>query len=198
MQDIETEEALVLKVGGKFKLTALMQKRMVELNRGAAPLVEIEGDEPDPRAIVVKEILEGKIELAPRSEIEAPLKQPEERVGTPAARRARIAPADGCHAGRRGRRDLRFRHQEDQRATDQGAVPAPQSEEVGVRCRVRVSSRRCSDTAARVPPHGQHRSRRVGGHRRLQERGSGVEAHAARRRRQDDPHSASPSSSSPR
>jgi len=81
MQDIETEEALVQKVGGKFKLTTLMQKRMVELNRGAPPLVEIEGeDDPDPWDIVVREILEGKIELATRDEIEAPLSQSESVV----------------------------------------------------------------------------------------------------------------------
>ena len=79
MQNIDTEEALVQKVGGKFKLTTLMQKRLVELNRGAAPLVELGHDEDArPRDIVVQEILEGKIELAPRGEIEAPLQRPEE------------------------------------------------------------------------------------------------------------------------
>jgi DNA-directed RNA polymerase subunit omega len=92
MQDIDIEEALVLKVGGKFALTALMQKRMVELNRGAAPLVEVEGEDPDPRAIVVKEILEGKIELALRSEIEAPIKQPDERADA-AAKRDAVLPS---------------------------------------------------------------------------------------------------------
>ena len=84
MLNIDTEEALVRKVGGKFKLTALMQKRMVELNRGSAPLVEVEGEDPDPRAIVVQEILEDKIELAPRDQIEAPLRQPKEPVAAPA------------------------------------------------------------------------------------------------------------------
>jgi len=80
MRDIETEEALVTKVGGKFKLTTLIQKRMVELNRGASPLVEVEGEEPDAWQIVVQEILEGKIELSPRGEIEAPLSRPTEPV----------------------------------------------------------------------------------------------------------------------
>ena len=40
MLDIDTEEELVQMVGGKFRLTSLMRKRIVELNRGAAPLVE--------------------------------------------------------------------------------------------------------------------------------------------------------------
>ena len=63
MLDIDTEEELVRKVGGKFALTTLMQKRMVELNRGSTPLVEFEGSRRDLRRIVCKEILEGKIEL---------------------------------------------------------------------------------------------------------------------------------------
>lgn len=98
MQNIDTEEALVEKVGGKFKLTALMQKRMVELNRGAAQLVELGHDEDaDPWDIVVQEILEGKIELAPRGEIEAPLQRPKEFPDKPEAAvpevRAAAAPA---------------------------------------------------------------------------------------------------------
>ncbi len=57
MLDIDTEEELVQLVGGKFRLTALIQKRMAELNRGAPPLVEFENNEkPDLRTIVIKEI----------------------------------------------------------------------------------------------------------------------------------------------
>ena len=63
MLDIDREEELVQKVGGKFALTTLLQKRMVELNRGSAPLVEVDGNRRDLRRIVCKEILEGKIEL---------------------------------------------------------------------------------------------------------------------------------------
>ena len=63
MLDIEVEEELVRKVGGKFRLTALIQKRMVELNRGAPPLVEVDADELTSREIVCQEILQGKIEL---------------------------------------------------------------------------------------------------------------------------------------
>lgn len=89
MLDINTEEELVQLVGGKFRLTALIQKRMAELNRGAPPLVEFENnEEPDLRTIVIKEILEGKIELAPMEELDHALQEaittekPEEAEGS--------------------------------------------------------------------------------------------------------------------
>jgi len=76
MLDINTEEELVQMVGGKFRLTSLIQKRIVELNRGAAPLVEFEdNDEPTLKQIVIKEILEGKIELAEREELDQALQE---------------------------------------------------------------------------------------------------------------------------
>ncbi|MDE0737871.1 MAG: DNA-directed RNA polymerase subunit omega [Planctomycetota bacterium] len=76
MLDINTEEKLVQMVGGKFRLTSLMQKRIVELNRGAPPLVEFEdNDEPTLKQIVIKEILEGKIELAKREELDQALQE---------------------------------------------------------------------------------------------------------------------------
>ena len=89
MLDIDTEEELVQLVGGKFRLTALIQKRMAELNRGAPPLVEFENNEkPDLRTIVIKEILDGKIELAPMEELDhalqeaIPTEKPEEAEGS--------------------------------------------------------------------------------------------------------------------
>ena len=89
MLDINTEEELVKLVGGKFRLTALIQKRMAELNRGAPHLVEFESNEkPDLRAVVIKEILEGKIELAPMEELDhalqeaIPTEKPEEAEGS--------------------------------------------------------------------------------------------------------------------
>ena len=89
MLDINTEEELVQLVGGKFKLTSLIQKRIVELNRGAPPLVEFEdNDEPTLKQIVIKEILEGKIELAEREELDQALQEaviadkPEEGEGS--------------------------------------------------------------------------------------------------------------------
>ena len=76
MLDITTEEELVQMVGGKFRLTSLMQKRIVELNRGAPALVEFEdNDEPTLKQIVIKEILEGKIELAKREELDQALQE---------------------------------------------------------------------------------------------------------------------------
>ena len=49
------------KVGGRFKLSSLIQKRMVALNRGARPLVELQTK--DPMEIVVAEIMNDKIYL---------------------------------------------------------------------------------------------------------------------------------------
>ena len=76
MLDIDTEEELGQMVGGKFRLTSLIQKRIVELNRGGPPLVEFEdNDEPTLKQIVIKEILEGKIELAEREELDQALQE---------------------------------------------------------------------------------------------------------------------------
>lgn len=55
------EEEIVNKVGGRFKLSTLIQKRMVQLNNGANPLVEVRGN--DRMAIVLEEILQDKIYL---------------------------------------------------------------------------------------------------------------------------------------
>ena len=55
------EEGIVNKVGGRFKLSTLIQKRMVALNTGARPLVEVKGG--DKMSIVVQEILQDKIYL---------------------------------------------------------------------------------------------------------------------------------------
>ena len=61
MHDDLKEEAIVNKVGGRFKLSTLIQKRMVALNTGARPLVEVKGG--DKMAIVIQEILQDKIFL---------------------------------------------------------------------------------------------------------------------------------------
>ncbi len=55
------EEQIVNKVGGRFKLSTLIQKRMVALNTGARPLVDVKGG--DKLAIVIQEILQDKIFL---------------------------------------------------------------------------------------------------------------------------------------
>jgi DNA-directed RNA polymerase subunit omega len=53
------DDTIIKIVGGRFKLTALMQKRWLELMQGARPLVDSEGKtELD---IITQEILDGKI-----------------------------------------------------------------------------------------------------------------------------------------
>lgn len=52
---------LINRLGGRFKLTALIQRRWLQLMQGARPMVETAG--LTEMEIVVKEILEGKIEM---------------------------------------------------------------------------------------------------------------------------------------
>ena len=61
MIDALKEEVIVNKVGGRFKLSALIQKRLVALNSGARPLVDLKTKFP--MEIVIQEILQNKIEL---------------------------------------------------------------------------------------------------------------------------------------
>lgn len=61
MLDELKEEEIVRKVGGRFKLSTLIQKRMVALNTGAKPLVDLRTN--DKMAIVVAEIMQDKIYL---------------------------------------------------------------------------------------------------------------------------------------
>jgi DNA-directed RNA polymerase subunit omega len=53
------DDTIINMVGGRFKLTALMQKRWVELMQGARPTVDPAGK--NELEIIVQEILEGKI-----------------------------------------------------------------------------------------------------------------------------------------
>lgn len=55
-------EEIINKVGGKFKLTALIQRRLVELVQGARPLVERKRGMTD-MEVVIQEILEDKIAI---------------------------------------------------------------------------------------------------------------------------------------
>lgn len=61
MIDELKEEAIVNKVGGRFKLSTLIQKRMVALNTGARPLVDSKTG--DKMSIVIQEIIQDKIYL---------------------------------------------------------------------------------------------------------------------------------------
>jgi DNA-directed RNA polymerase subunit omega len=55
-------EEIVNKVGGRFKLTALIQKRMLELMQGSRPLVERKRGMTD-MEVAIQEILEEKISI---------------------------------------------------------------------------------------------------------------------------------------
>ncbi len=61
MIDELKEEEIVNKVGGRFKLSTLIQKRMIALNQGARALVEGRG--MDKMTMVIQEIMQDKIYL---------------------------------------------------------------------------------------------------------------------------------------
>lgn len=61
MLDAFKEEEIVKKVGGRFKLSTLIQKRLVALNRGVRPLVDLQTK--DMMEVVVAEIMQDKIYL---------------------------------------------------------------------------------------------------------------------------------------
>ena len=59
IEELKNKEA-VNKVGGKFKLSSLIQKRMVEFLEGARPLIE-DTEGLTTIEIVIQEILQDKI-----------------------------------------------------------------------------------------------------------------------------------------
>jgi DNA-directed RNA polymerase subunit omega len=61
MIDELKEEEIVNKVGGRFKLSTLIQKRMIALNQGARALVDLRG--VDKMTLVIQEIMQDKIYL---------------------------------------------------------------------------------------------------------------------------------------
>ncbi|HUW83839.1 MAG TPA: DNA-directed RNA polymerase subunit omega [Phycisphaerae bacterium] len=67
-------DEVVNKVGGRFKLTAMIQKRWLELMQGARPTVDPEGRTT--MEVIVEEILQGNIvidyensDIAPPDEV---------------------------------------------------------------------------------------------------------------------------------
>jgi DNA-directed RNA polymerase subunit omega len=67
MIDILKDDEIINKLGGRFKLTALMQRRWLELMQGARPMVDPRGKTD--LEIITEEIIEGKIEaVAPSTE----------------------------------------------------------------------------------------------------------------------------------
>ena len=65
-EKIRIIDELEQKVGGRFQLTALLQKRVRELIRGASPLIETR--ETNPIKIAFLEMERGLIELIPEEE----------------------------------------------------------------------------------------------------------------------------------
>ena len=57
------DDKIIQKIGGRFKLTALMQKRWIELMQGSRPLVEL-GDLRE-LEVIAEEIIQGKITAVP-------------------------------------------------------------------------------------------------------------------------------------
>ena len=80
MIDELREEAIVNKVGGRFKLSTLIQKRLVALNGGSRPLVNIPSQ--DKLEIVVQEIMQDKIYLDASANVRVTA-QSEEAGGPP-------------------------------------------------------------------------------------------------------------------
>ena len=60
------DDEIIEKLGGRFKLTALIQRRLVQLMHGARPMVEGEG--LTQMELVIQEIMEGKIK--PKAPVE--------------------------------------------------------------------------------------------------------------------------------
>ncbi len=74
LEDLK-EDQIVNKVGGRFKLSTLIQKRLVQLNAGSRALVEM--DTQDKMSIVLQEIIQDKIFLDTSNEVRITGEMPE-------------------------------------------------------------------------------------------------------------------------
>lgn len=92
MHDELKEEAIVNKVGGRFKLSTLIQKRLIMLNTGAKPLVDIRHG--DKMTVVIHEILNDKIYLDATGQV-----QSRGLTAQDAARRAMLGDVSGHLSG---------------------------------------------------------------------------------------------------
>ena len=79
MLDALKEESIVNKVGGRFKLSTLIQKRLVQLNAGSRPLVD--QSTQDKMAIVLQEIVQDKIYLDATQQVRVVGRIPRHRRG---------------------------------------------------------------------------------------------------------------------
>ena len=73
LEDLREEE-IVNKVGGRFRLSTLIQKRLVALNAGSRPLVDLKTD--NKLEIVIKEIMQDKIYLDTSMHLQATGEEP--------------------------------------------------------------------------------------------------------------------------
>ena len=62
------EEDIIKQVGGRFKLSTLLQKRLVQLNAGSQALVDIHSSEN--MEIALQEVMQGKIFLDMSDEVQ--------------------------------------------------------------------------------------------------------------------------------
>ena len=75
------DDDIIEKVGGWFKLTTLIQKRWLELMRGARPLVDPAGKTE--MEVVIEEILQNKVAIDyVASHVAPPAPQPKRKSGT--------------------------------------------------------------------------------------------------------------------
>ena len=142
------EEEIVNKVGGRFKLSTLIQKRMIALNQGARPLVDMRG--VDKMAIVIQEIMQDKIYLDMSGNLQTnePTEEARRRRDGrpyPAGRMstaARRVPRDRAAAGPQGARALAGR-------SVRGGRDAPDATRVS-----RPAARRAGPGRDRAAPGG--------------------------------------------
>ncbi len=80
MIDELREEEIVNKVGGRFKLSTLIQKRLVALQKGSPPLVQLPTQ--DKMKIVIQEIIQDKIYLDTTMQVRINRPEPS-RIGPP-------------------------------------------------------------------------------------------------------------------
>jgi DNA-directed RNA polymerase subunit omega len=73
------EDQIVNKVGGRFKLATLIQKRLIALNQGSRPLVDARTN--DKMAIVIAEIMQDKIFLDTSGRLQTVHEAPESGEG---------------------------------------------------------------------------------------------------------------------
>ena len=75
--DLKSLEVAKRRIGGSFRLSVLLQKRIIELVRGAPPVIDYPDRERSPIEIALREILEGKIslEMIPPEEYEKLVEQ---------------------------------------------------------------------------------------------------------------------------